>query len=681
FTEEITDFYVKDDPTNVIERNSEIIRWMYERGIALDDGTIVHNYPHCWRCKHPLIYKAMDAWYFNIEAIKDKLRQANEDIHWVPEHIKYGRFGNWLEGARDWNISRNRYWSTPMPIWECDCCDHRVVLGSAAEIYEKSGIKLDNLHRQYMDTVTFPCECGGVMHRIPEVLDCWFESGSVPFAQKHYPFENKEWFETHFPSDFIVEYTGQIRCWFYYLHVLSVALFDKPAYKNCLVHGTVLAKDGKKLSKSSKNYTDPMELMKGYGTDAFRLYLYQTNAMLVGDLLFDETGIKDALQQFIFPLWNAHSFFVSYANIDHYHPSEVVEPQAENLLDSWILAKLYDTGNRITQQMDVYQIDRYMEPLASLLDALTNWYIRRSRRRFWEEGLSGDKKSAYDTLYYVLVNICKLLAPVAPIISEKLYKNLTGEVSVHLAAWPTLPKQYDAPELLEQMELVRDVVSLARSIRNKNQVKNRQPLQELRIALPKTTQRQVVLDFSDVIAEELNVKEVSLVDRVEDIATLKYAPNFAFIREKYANQTGEIIRAIKSGQFELNDNEAILTMNAQKKNFDKEVILVEYEPKEGLFIASGNGMVLSLDLSITQELIDEGLAREIIRNIQDARKQVGYAIMDRIGIEFDGQVPAEWTTHICNETLATLCSVETPDIAISVTGNKNDTISIKIKQI
>ena len=356
FTSEITDFYQDNqfctEKKNVIEMNPVIIKYLYEHQKAVADGTIEHNYPHCWRCKRPLIYKAMNAWYFNIEKIKPRLIELNEKINWVPETVKHGRFGNWLSNARDWNISRNRYWSTPIPIWECEECKERRVLGSIDEIYKASGVKLTNLHRQYMDKVTFPCKCGKTMRRVPEVLDCWFESGSVPFAQKHYPFENKEWFDSHFPCDFIVEYTGQIRCWFYYLHVLAVALFDKNAFKNCVVHGTILANDGKKLAKSSKNYTDPMQLMKQYGTDAFRLYLYQTNAMLINDLLFDESGIQDAYQQIILPYWNACSFYISYANIDEFKPEQgaLKSPVSENQLDKWILARLYETEKNISFQ-------------------------------------------------------------------------------------------------------------------------------------------------------------------------------------------------------------------------------------------------------------------------------------------------------------------------------------------
>ena len=678
FTEQVSDFFAPDGKRNVIELNSDIIRFMYEHSMALDDGTIEHNYPHCWRCKDPLIYKAMNAWYFSIEKIKDQLLEANEHINWVPDTVKHGRFGNWLANARDWNISRNRYWSTPIPIWECESCKKQIVLGSIDEIFNASGTRLENLHRQFMDEVTFTCGCGAVMKRIPEVLDCWFESASVPFAQKHYPFENKEWFETHFPCDFIVEYTGQIRCWFYYLHVLAVALFGKPAFKNCLVHGNILAQDGKKLSKSSKNYTDPMDIMTTYGTDAFRLYLYQTNAMLVGDLLFSDSGPKEALQQIILPFWNANHFFLSYANIDEYHPKTIKIPESENLLDQWILAKLYEAGERISAHMDAYQINRYVEHLVSLLDGLTNWYIRRSRRRFWGAGLTQDKKNAYDALLYVLVNTCKLLAPVAPIISEMLYKNLTDELSVHLSGWPEIPAGFDNRDLIRRMDLVQNIIYLARSVRNKNQIKNRQPLKTLRVALSDSSLASIVEEFADVICEELNVKEVILAEHVSDIAQIKHAPNFSVIREKYPRSTGEIVKAIKSGSFELTDEHASLVINSKNELFDKDIILVTYIAKDGLFIANENGIVVSLDLTITDDLRKEGLAREIVRNIQDARKQLGYEIMDRIKLSIAGKYPADWIDYICNETLGELSEADNPDASITVQDDDGSDIIIKI---
>lgn len=681
FTEEITDFYSFDNEKNVIEMNPIVTRFLYDNGKAVADGTIEHNYPHCWRCKRPLIYKAMDAWYFDINKIKDRLTQLNEDINWIPETVKHGRFGNWLANARDWNISRNRYWSTPIPIWECAECGNREVLGSIDEIYEASGIRLTNLHRQYMDTVNFACKCcGKTMKRVPEVLDCWFESGSVPFAQKHYPFENKEWFDSHFPSDFIVEYTGQIRCWFYYLHVLSVALFDKPAFHNCIVHGTILAKDGKKLSKSSKNYTDPMHLMKQSGTDAFRLYLYQTNAMLVGDLLFDENGIQDAYQQIILPYWNACNFFVSYANIDGFKAEELISPKSDNQLDKWILAKLYEITKFITENMDAYQVNKYVNSLVSLVDGLTNWYIRRSRRRFWGSGMSEDKLAAYQTLYYVLVNMTKLFAPAAPIISEKIYKTLTNGFSVHLTEWPNVSDDYKNEELLQSIELVQNIIYLARSIRNKNKIKNRQPLSVLKIVLPDVNMNSTIIKFKDIISDELNVKNIEVLNSVGDIAKVKYDPNFAEIRSKYPQRIPEIIKAVKSGQYKLGGEKVMLTINGSQESFDSSIILVSYQANDNTPVASDHGIVVSLDLVITDELKQEGLARDIVRNIQDARKQINCDIMDNILISLEGEYPQKWTDYICKETLSRISEVKNPLVTIEVKGDDNLNVVISISK-
>lgn len=671
FTEEITDFYDPRHEKNVIEMNPSIIRFLYENGKAVADGTIEHNYPHCWRCKRPLIYKAMDAWYFDIGKVKKRLIERNEEINWVPETVKHGRFGNWLANARDWNISRNRYWSTPIPIWECEECKERKVFGSIDEIYKASGVRPTNLHRQYMDKITLPCRrCGKTMHRVPEVLDCWFESGSVPFAQKHYPFENKEWFESHFPSDFIVEYTGQIRCWFYYLHVLSTALFDRPAFQNCIVHGTILAKDGKKLSKSSKNYTDPMQLMKQYGTDAFRLYLYQTNAMLIGDLLFDESGIQDAYQQIILPYWNACNFYISYANIDGFKPENIEEPSSDHPLDRWILAKLYETQQLITSNMDTYQVNRYVEYLASLIDGLTNWYIRRSRRRFWSSGMSEEKQNAYKTMYYVLVCTTKLFAPVAPIISEKIYKILTDGLSVHLAQWAELPKAFEDKELLSKVALVQEVIYLARSIRNKNHIKNRQPLSSLKIALPDISDNGIIEEFKETITEELNVKNIELLKEAEDIAQVKYNPDFNQIRNRYPDRIAEIIKTIKSRKFHFSKDTVTLKLNTGEESFDKDIILVTYQAKDGQHVASNHGIVVSLDLTITEELKEEGFARDIVRNIQDARKQMGCEITDGVFLAFKGPVPEQWLDYICRETLGTLSTVTSPENIIEINDGK-----------
>lgn len=678
FTDEVPKYAHR----HVMESNQDIIRQLREEGKLVSTGSIEHNYPHCWRCRQPLIYKAMKAWYFNIDAIKDRLIELNEEINWIPETVKHGRFGNWLANARDWNISRNRYWSTPIPVWECDKCGKRVVLGSLDEIEQKSGVRLDNLHRQYVDGIHFKCDCcDGEMHRIPEVLDCWFESASVPFAQKHYPFENKEWFESHYPCDFVVEYTGQIRCWFYYLHVLAVALFDKPAYKNCIVHGTILARDGKKLSKSSKNYTDPMELMKKYGTDAFRLYLYQTPAMLIGDLLFNDAGLEDSLKQIIIPLWNACNFYTSYANIDGFYPKEIKEPTSDNQLDKWILAVLYNTESTIRKSMDDYGVDNYVQHIITLIDGLTNWYIRRSRRRFWESGLSESKRSAYETLYYVLVNLCKIMAPVAPIIAENLYRLLTGEESVHLADWTEIPEKYKNDKLLEDVELVQQVITLARSLRSKNNVQNRQPLSLLQVAVSDGAQAQVVRESIDIICEELNVKKVEMISNASDIATVIYKLNFNAIKANYgADKIGPYGKALREGKFSFTKQGMLLHTDGGDVLLKEDDIITEYKAKEGLCVAGQGSVVVSLDMTVTDELLREGIARVIVRNIQDARKQLECELTERVQIAFSGNYPEEWLEYICKETLADVCAVEKPDFETDIsTQNGNVHLAITRK--
>lgn len=681
FTPEVKDFYSSDEDKNVIELNPTIIKYLYNNSIAVADGTIEHNYPHCWRCKRPLIYKAMDAWYLDVTKLKKKLIEENEKINWVPDTVKHGRFGNWLANARDWNISRNRYWSTPIPIWECEKCGDRKVFGSVQEIYDASGVKLTNLHRQYMDKVTCTCDkCGSVMYRVPEVLDCWFESGSVPFAQKHYPFDNKEWFESHFPSDFIVEYTGQIRCWFYYLHVLAVALFDRPAFKNCVVHGTILAKDGKKLSKSSKNYTDPMKLMKEFGTDAFRLYLYQTNAMLIGDLLFDDSAIIDAYQQIVLPYWNACKFFVSYANIDGLGKNDFEIPNSDNSLDKWILALLYKTEKDISESMDQYYVNKYVDYLIPLVEGLTNWYIRRSRRRFWEKGMSLDKKAAYNTLYYVLVNMTKLFAPVAPIISEKIYKTLTDGESVHLEEWPSIPVNFSDDDLLRKISQVQEIISLARSIRNKNSIKNRQSLSALSVAFANDNQANLIDEFGEIIAEELNVKEVLLLDNIDEIATIKRDPNFNEIRNLYPDSIKNIVNSIKSGNYSITDGGVRIKNTDGDTIYDDRIILTSYVAKEGFHVASDHGIVVSLDLTITEELRKEGMVREIVRNIQDARKNLQCEIMDKIYISFEGNVPVEWIDYICNETLSEIAEIQESKYDIFVDDGNDGKIVVHINK-
>lgn len=672
YTKKIKEF----EGQNVIEANMDVLRYLKSSGKVILDGSIVHNYPHCWRCKTPLIYKAMDAWYFSIEKIKDKLIEKNEEINWIPETVKHGRFGNWLNNARDWNISRNRYWSTPIPVWECDCCHKREVLGSINEIKNVSGIELKDLHRQHMDKVKYKCSCGGVMSRVPEVLDCWFESGSVPFASKHYPFENKEWIDKYLPADFIVEYTGQIRCWFYYLHVLSVALFDRPAYKNCIVHGTLLAKDGKKLSKSSKNYTDPMELMKKYGTDAFRLYLFRSSAIIMNDLFFEDDGIKSQIQQILLPLYNCVSFFNSYAILDKFEPNEVVFPKSENELDKWILAKLYETEKIVTNSLNNYQIDSYVEPIVELINGLSSWYLRRSRRRFWSSEFTKDKQNAYETTYYVLINICKLLAPVVPVITDYLYKNLTNEESVHLSKWCNIPEEYKNETILKDTDIVQRIISLARTLREKENIKIRQPLSEIEVAFTKNYS-SIVNKFKTTICEEINVKNINILNNVDEIANVEYLPNFKTLGSKYGNKMKEISSLIKNNEFKYENNKYILNNN---EILNDEDIIIRYSSKTNDIVANDSEIVLKLDTKLTDELKEEGLAREIVRNIQDTRKNLKLEINDRIYIDLDYNLKEDLKKYVCNETLSTLTKLDEYDNLIKVTSN-DILVNVKIKKL
>ena len=580
-----------------------------------------------------------------------------------------------VKNARDWNISRNRYFSTPIPIWECDKCHQRKVLGSIKEIENEGNVKIHDLHREYLDKVKIKCECGGIMTRVEEVLDCWFESGSVPFAQKHYPFENKEWFDKYFPADFIVEYTGQIRCWFYYLHVLSVALFDKPAYKNCIVHGTLLAKDGKKLSKSSKNYTDPMELMKNYGTDAFRLYLFRSNALIMNDLLFDDNGIKTQIQQVLLPLYNCVSFFNSYAILDKFEPDKVELPSSDNELDKWILAKLYKTEKTISESMKNYQIDNYVEPIVDLITSLSNWYLRRSRRRFWNSDYTKDKHDAYLTTYYVLVNICKLLAPITPVISEYLYKNLTNEESVHLTNWCDIPSVYQNDTILKETNVVERIVYLARNLREKENIKIRQPLSKIDIAYTKDY-TNIVNKFKTTILEEINVKDINILKNVEEIANIEYLPNYKTLGPKYGKDIKNISNLIKNKQFEkINDGYKL----KNNEILNKEDIMIRYTSKFDDIVNNDDEIVIKLDTNLTDDLKKEGLAREIVRNIQDSRKQLNLQINDRIKVDIKPSLDKVLLDYITHETLGDLTNLDDCDVTFKVESYDNK-VEVKIKK-
>ncbi len=658
FTSEIKEFAGR----NVHEANKDVIRSLKEKGVLLLHRTLMHNYPHCWRCRTPVIYRAMDAWYFAVEKIKDKLLEKNEDINWVPDHVKHGRFGKWLEGARDWNISRSRYWGTPIPVWDCTNpnCNERVVLGSIEEIEKQSGIRLQDLHKEFMDEVTFKCKsCGSMMRRVPEVLDCWFESGSMPYGQCHYPFKNKEWFETHFPCDFIVEYPGQIRGWFYYMHVLSVALFNKISFKNCLVHGTLLAEDGSKFSKSKKNFTDPMELIRKYGADALRLYLHSSPAVVMDDLNFKDSGVEDQIKRVILPLWNAFHFFVTYANIDGFKGDPNKIPALEKNIDKWILAELYAVEKKVKKAFETFYLNHSLSPILDFIDDLTNWYIRQSRERFWAEGgLTKDKIHAYETLYYILCSLMKLLAPSAPFISDYIYRVLTNEDSVHLSKWPDIPESFYNIGLIEENKLARLVVKLGLSLRQKKAIRVRQPLKKLMLALPPSLDKQILDNQLDVIKNELNVKSIELIANPEDLAKVKAIPNPRLLGPKFGKDVQTIIKAAKAGQIKDIGEKIVVFEQGREWILDKNEIEIRYEGKDNAEVASEHGILVALDFSLTKELIEEGIANELNRIIQDMRKKQGYAISDRIKLNVEGDIQQEWKEFLAKQALAELTVIK-----------------------
>ncbi len=642
---------------NVHECNKDIIRRLKEEGALVLHRTLEHNYPHCWRCHTPIIYRSMDAWYFAVEKIKDRLLASNADIHWVPEHVKHGRFGKWLEGARDWNISRSRYWGTPIPVWECakPGCGVRRVIGSVAELEAAAGRPMTDLHKEFLDEIVLACPaCGGKMRRVPEVLDCWFESASMPFGQCHYPFENKAWFEAHFPADFIVEYPGQIRGWFYYLHVLAVALLDRAAFKNCLVHGTLLAEDGGKISKSKKNFTDPMELIDRHGADALRLYLLNSPAVVMEDMNFKDAGVRDQVKQVLLPLLNSCSFFVTYANLDGYRGDPDKIPQSPAPLDRWILAVLYQAEKKVTRAFQTFYLNHSVAPVVEFIESLTNWYIRQSRARFWGGGLTEDKRRAYDTLYYVLLTLAKLLAPSAPFVADWLYRGLTGGASVHLVSWPAVPETCRADALIEENRLAQTVVSLGLALRQRAGIRVRQPLPGIQVALPPGVSRPALDAQIPLIQNELNVKAVTFIDDPSALATLRVAPNARVLGPKWGSDVQTIIRAAKAGQVREAGDQVVVFDGAREWKLDRRDVALSYQGKAGAEVLCDKGVLVALDKTLTAELREEGVANELNRIIQDLRKKAGYAVSDRILLYLEGELSPAWKDRLACLALAEL---------------------------
>ncbi len=655
---------------HVFDANPQIIRDLKNHGrsaavngpVLLRHETYEHSYPHCWRCRNPLIYRAVSSWFIKVTEFRDRMVELNKQITWYPEHVKDGQFGKWLQGARDWSISRNRYWGTPIPVWMSDDPGYpRIdVYGSLDELERDFGVRPTNLHRPYIDELTRPNPDDptgkSTMRRIPDVLDVWFDSGSMPYAQVHYPFENQKWFDgvsggvdqagvdAHFPGDFIVEYIGQTRGWFYTLHILATALFDKPAFKTCVAHGIVLGNDGQKMSKSLRNYPDVTEVFDRDGSDAMRWFLMASPILRGGNLIVTEHGIREGVRQVLLPLWNAYSFLALYA------PKKGAwRTNSPHVLDRYILAKLAVLRDDLTEALDVCDISGACDELRQFTEALTNWYVRRSRSRFWEEDLD-----AIDTLHTVLEVTGRLAAPLLPLITEVIWRGVTGERSVHLTDWPEsgdLPKD---PELVAAMDQVREVCSTASSLRKAKKLRVRLPLPKLTVAVENPHSLE---PFKDLIADELNVKEVELTDDIDTYGRFELTVNARVAGPRLGKDVQVAIKAVKAGQAVVNPDGTLTAGSAVLQPDEYSSRLVAADPEYTTALPDGAGLVV-LDGTVTPELEGEGWAKDRIRELQDLRKSTGLEVSDRISVVIS--VPAEredWArTHselIAGEILAT----------------------------
>ena len=657
FTDEVTDYageFVKDIDTPVI-------RHLRGTGQLFSEGSIEHSYPFCWRCDSPLIYRTISTWFVRIEGeLKEKMIAANQKIRWVPEGIRDGRFGKGLASAPDWAISRNRYWGTPLPIWRNEETGEAVCVGSRQELCELTGTAVDDLHKHVIDELEIPAPSGnGTLQRVPEVLDCWFESGSMPYAQKHYPFEGREQFEASHPADFISENLDMTRGWFYTLTVLSAALFDSPAFKNCIVGGMLLAEDGRKLSKRLRNYPDPSEMLETHGADALRLYLLNSPAMKAEELRLTEDGIRQSLRDVIIPLWNSYSFFVLYANVDGWSPREGAGVVVSNRLDRWILSELQTLVHNINEEMEAYRLYRTVPAMVHFVEKLTNWYIRRSRRRFWKSDDDADKASAYATLYQTLVTFIKCLAPILPYVTETIYNNLVrswdtaAPESVHLCDMPVADESLRDTELEEQMHLAMRACALGRALRSKHDLKVRQPLARIFLLPPDEHSREELVQVSDLIADELNVKEVVLVEDETEISEVSYKPNFRALGPRFGKrmkEVGAFISKLTTEQVKSLADGSTLEIAGGTIGIDD--VAVQRRERDDVVVAVEENLAVGLDIHVTEELACEGCVRELVNRLQNLRKDIGLEVSDRIRLWVQGDGVIEPAVNAFRDTIA-----------------------------
>ncbi|MBB4682816.1 isoleucine--tRNA ligase [Amycolatopsis jiangsuensis] len=651
----------------VFDANPNIIRDLKNgTGSAARQGALLlrhetyeHPYPHCWRCRNPLIYRAVSSWFVAVTQFKDRMIELNQQITWYPENVKDGQFGKWLENARDWSISRNRYWGSPIPVWRSDDPAHpRIdVYGSLAELERDFGVRLDNLHRPHIDELTRPNPDDptgrSTMRRVEDVLDVWFDSGSMPYAQVHYPFENADWFEHHYPSDFIVEYIGQTRGWFYLLHVLATALFDRPAFRNCVSHGIVLGSDGQKMSKSLRNYPDVNEVFERDGSDAMRWYLMASPILRGGNLVVTDRGIRDAVRQAVLPLWNSYYFLALYANAEG--KQGVWRTDSKHLLDRYVLAKTHELVTDVESALDGYDIAGACQTVRDFLEVLTNWYVRRSRDRFWV-----GEQDAIDTLHTVLEVTCRVVAPLLPLTTETVWRGLTGARSVHLTDWPNALDLPADAALVTAMDRVRQVASSALALRKANKLRVRLPLAKLLVAVGDAEDVAPLSEFTDILRDEVNVKAVELTTDVAAHGTFEVAVNARASGPRLGKAVQQVIKAVKAGEWTTNESGAVVAAGVELAEGEYERRLVAAGGGAAAELPGGTGLVV-LDTEVTADLADEGVARDLVRVVQQARRDAGLDVADRITLVADAPagVAAAARKHeqfIAAETLATAVS-------------------------